>query len=163
MIVLGIDPGITGAIAIWRPARGGLCDVLDLPVSGGHVDPALLADMLEDALGPDCGNVQAVIELQGIHPNTATHIASKTMRGYGRLEGVLAALNIPVTAVTPAKWKRLTGTPKDKDAARARASQLMPAGARYWQRKKDHGRAEAALLAYYGATEVLRVETLAAA
>jgi crossover junction endodeoxyribonuclease RuvC len=149
MIVVGIDPGITGACAIWW--RDGLSDVFDLPVSGGHVDPAILADKLEDAIGLRRNEAWFIIELQGLHPNTAAHIASKTMRGYGRIEGVLAALDMPVHAVTPGKWKRLTGTPKHKDGARARASQLMPDGARFWPLVKHHGRAEAALLAYYGA------------
>lgn len=152
MVVVGIDPGITGAVAIWRSGR--LREVFDLPVSGGHVDPAILADMLEKHIELDFPNVEVVLELQGIRPGTATHIASKTMRGYGRIEGVLAALNIPVHPVTPAKWKRLTGTPKDKDGARARASQLMPEAAQFWHLKKHHGRAEAALLAYYRAADL---------
>ena len=150
-MVVGIDPGITGALAIWRGGR--LSEVFDLPVSGGHVDPAILADMLEEHIGHDMPHVEVVLEFQGIMPGTATHIASKTMRGYGRIEGVLAALNVPVHPVTPGKWKRLTGTPKDKDGARARASQLMPEAARFWPLKKHHGRAEAALLAYYRASD----------
>ena len=65
---------------------------------------------------------------------------------------VVAANFIPLTMVAPLKWKRALGVPADKDGARARASQLLPAHAGLWCRVKDDGRAEAALIAYYGVT-----------
>jgi crossover junction endodeoxyribonuclease RuvC len=68
--------------------------------------------------------------------------------GYGLWLGVLGALRIPYTAVRPAVWKRSIGPSKDKEASRLRAQQLYP-GADL-RRKKDHGRAEALLLASYG-------------
>jgi crossover junction endodeoxyribonuclease RuvC len=71
-------------------------------------------------------------------------------KGYGIVLGVLAAHGVPVTLVAPAVWKRALGVLKAKDAARARASQLLPQCAGQWPLKKDHGKAEAALLALYG-------------
>jgi crossover junction endodeoxyribonuclease RuvC len=71
-------------------------------------------------------------------------------RGFGQIEMAIAALGIPVTYVSPMKWKKEMGVPKDKDGARQRASQLMPQFAHNWDRKKDDGRAEAALIALYG-------------
>lgn len=62
--------------------------------------------------------------------------------------GILAALALPSTRVRPAIWKRTLGVGKDKEQARLRAMQLFP-GADL-RRKKDHGRAEALLLAWYG-------------
>jgi len=60
-------------------------------------------------------------------------------------------MKIAYTLVAPATWKRaLGGIPAEKDAARARASQLMPSASGYWARKKDDGRAEAALIAFWG-------------
>ena len=64
----------------------------------------------------------------------------------------LGALKVPMILVTPQKWKRhfrLIGS--DKEASRTMALRLFPACAEHFQRKKDHGRAEAALLARYGA------------
>ena len=52
--------------------------------------------------------------------------------------------------MTPQRWKKALSLGQGKDAARARASQLLPAHAHYWQRVKDDGRAEAALIAVYG-------------
>ena len=52
------------------------------------------------------------------------------------------------------RWKRALGVQKSKDAARARASQLLPAAAAQWGLRKHDGRAEAALLALYGARQL---------
>jgi len=68
--------------------------------------------------------------------------------GHGLFLGILAAVGLPYTRVRPAIWKRTLGLGKDKEASRLRAQQLYP-GADL-RRKKDHGRAEALLLAWYG-------------
>ena len=68
--------------------------------------------------------------------------------GFGVWLGVLAALALPHTRVRPAIWKRAMGLGKDKEQARLRAIQLFPSAD--LRRKKDHGRAEALLLAWYG-------------
>ncbi len=74
-------------------------------------------------------------------------------RGYGQIEGVLAALEIPVTLVTPQVWKRSLSVPADKSASRARAAQLWPGLAGTFSRVRDDGRAEAALIGLYGAQQ----------
>jgi crossover junction endodeoxyribonuclease RuvC len=78
-------------------------------------------------------------------------------RGYGAVEGVIAALGWPVEYVTPQKWKNALNVPTEKDDARARACQLLPLDAEHWTPRrgvfdKDQasGRAEAALIALYG-------------
>jgi len=70
--------------------------------------------------------------------------------GCGAIEMGLASLNIPFTYVTPQVWKKSMSCPKDKDAARHRASQLLPKFAHCWDLKKWDGRAEASLIALYG-------------
>jgi crossover junction endodeoxyribonuclease RuvC len=77
-------------------------------------------------------------------------------RDYGQILGVLAALEIPVTLVTPAKWKSTLRIPADKSAARARAAQLWPGLAGTFARARDDGRAEAALIGFYGAQTIKR-------
>lgn len=71
--------------------------------------------------------------------------------GNGLMVGIALALDVPYEIVDPARWKqlmRLTG--KSKNDSRARASELMPKYAHLWANKTQHGRAEAALIAYYG-------------
>jgi hypothetical protein len=70
------------------------------------------------------------------------------------LIGVIAARSIPLTLVPPVRWKRALAVPKAKDGARARASQLLPGAAHQWQLRRHDGRAEAALLALYGARQL---------
>jgi crossover junction endodeoxyribonuclease RuvC len=70
---------------------------------------------------------------------------------FGIVLGVLAAHAIPLTLVPAITWKRALNVPKAKDAARFRASQLLPGAASQWTLVKQHGRAEAALLGLYGA------------
>jgi crossover junction endodeoxyribonuclease RuvC len=72
-------------------------------------------------------------------------------RRYGMILGIVAALELPLELVTSARWKAAVKCSRDKDASRARASQIMPEGAKFWTRVKDHGRAEAALIAWFGA------------
>lgn len=68
----------------------------------------------------------------------------------GIVQGVLGALMIPMTLITPAQWKVALRVPADKGGARARASQLIPKGAHRWPLAKHDGRAEAALIGLYG-------------
>ena len=72
-------------------------------------------------------------------------------RSSGIVEGVLAAYDIPTTLVTPQAWQKVVGQRAGKDGSRERAMQLFPAQADLFQRKKDDGRSDAVLIAYYGA------------
>jgi crossover junction endodeoxyribonuclease RuvC len=150
MIVLGIDPGKTGALALHN---GRLMRVEDMPVSGKDIDAAILADLLEEMLQGRERPDRVMLERQQAFPLEGRTTCFASGLRYGLIIGICACLDWPVEIVTPATWKRATKTPPDKDAARARASALMPEGASFWKRKKDHGRAEAALLAWWGAQQ----------
>jgi len=71
--------------------------------------------------------------------------------GYGQLLGVLGALGVRHESVTPSTWKRWFKLSRDKEESRAKAIQLFPQRAELFKRRKDDGRAEAALIALYGA------------
>ncbi len=93
----------------------------------------------------------AIIESAAAMPKQG--VASMFKFGFvcGGLRGLVAAHFIPVTYVTPKKWKGALSVPKAKDGARARASELLPAYSHLWQRVRDDGRAEATMIALYGA------------
>jgi crossover junction endodeoxyribonuclease RuvC len=146
-MILGIDPGLGGALA-WLDDLGHLIEVRDMPVSGGEILPAVLADMLNaERRRP----VHAFLERVASRPGQGVASMFKFGRGVGQVEGVLAALGVPVSLVTPAKWKGSLRIPADKGAARIRAAQLWPGLAGTFARVKDDGRAEAALIGLYGA------------
>lgn len=151
IVLVGIDPGASGAIA-WITDAGHLVEVLDLPVQkiGGRsvLMPAVLASMLSlEQRRP----VHAFLERVATRPGEGHVGAFAFGRSFGMLEGVLAALGIAVTLVTPGEWKKAQRIPADKGAARARAAQLWPGLAGTFSRVKDDGRAEAALIGLYGA------------
>jgi crossover junction endodeoxyribonuclease RuvC len=151
--ILGIDPGLSGALAAYQPHDNDLI-VTDVPV---HVLKVNRRDRrrLDGHSLARCGAILAApthAYLENVHSMPAQGIASAFTFGkvFGAIEQCLIDHNIPYTLVEPALWKRVLGVPADKDGARRRASQLMPKHAHLWARAKDDGRAEAALIAYYG-------------
>lgn len=152
-MILGVDPGKTGALA-WLSDTGALLYVHDVPTlkagTGGKavVDEAALAGLVQSYADI---TTHAFIEMVGARPGQGVTSMFNFGTTYGLLRGVIAANGIPRTFVTPGKWKKALGVSAEKDSARARASQLMPQHAANWTRVKDDGRAEAAMIAYYGA------------
>ena len=142
--ILGIDPGLTGGIAFFWPDDPRYVTAEDVPVAGGEVDVDTLVARLKQ-MQPDI----AVIERVGAMPKQGVSSTFKFGMAYGALRASVAALSIPCHLVAPTVWKRSYGFPKDKEVARAVALRLWP-GAGCFSRKKDHNRAEAALLARYG-------------
>ena len=143
--ILGIDPGITGGIAFYFPGNPSMIAAEDIPVAGGEVDVDLLAARLRH-MTP----AHAFIERASAMPKQGVSSTFKFGAAYGALRAVVAACQIPTTLVTPAVWKKHYRLSADKEQARAMAIRLWP-GAGCFSRKKDHGRAEAALIARYGA------------
>jgi crossover junction endodeoxyribonuclease RuvC len=90
-----------------------------------------------------------VIERVGAMPGQGVSSMFNFGRSAGIIEGVVAALRMPHTYVTPATWTKAVGRAAGKDASRMRAMELFPSKADLFKRVKDDGRADAALIAYY--------------
>lgn len=147
--ILGVDPGVSGAVAFYFPARPDLIAAEDVPVAGGEIDAATLAQRINQ-LAPSV----AIIEQVGAMPKQGVSSTFKFGMAYGTVRGVVQALGIPMHLVTPTRWKKHFRLDADKEKARALALRLWPE-TRHFSRKKDHGRAEAALLARFGAETIL--------
>jgi len=93
----------------------------------------------------------AVIERVSAMPKQGVVSVFGFGRSYGEARGVVGALNIPMHLVTPQKWKKHFGLSSDKDQPRALATRLFPSVSEHFKLKKHDGRAEAALIALYGA------------
>jgi crossover junction endodeoxyribonuclease RuvC len=147
MRVIGIDPGATGAIALFTGDV--LAEVADMPTvlvrRKARVDAAAVGALLRK-LAPD----HAFVEMTGAMPGQGVSSMFNFGLACGVVLGAIGALSIPITAVTAAQWKGSLRVPAAKDGARARASQLLPKAASLWPLSKHHGRAEAALIGYYG-------------
>jgi len=144
-----IDPGLTGAIAFFFPLTPDRVSVHDMPVVGSEVETASLARLLRQH-----GPAFTVVELVGPMPRDGAVQAFKFGAAYSAAKTTVSMAEIPMHLITPQTWKkhfRLQGGAEGKEQARALALRLFPASAEQFARKKDHGRAEAALLAKYAA------------
>jgi crossover junction endodeoxyribonuclease RuvC len=155
-IWIGLDPGLSGAIAFFDITEGTLV-VSDMPVMelirGGKKKNELSASGIAQILKPrNDETCRVLLERVGAMPGQGVSSMFAFGRSVGILEGVLAAYSMEVTIVTPQAWQKATGVRGGKDGARLRATQLFPAYAHLFARKKDDGRADAALMAWYGAT-----------
>ena len=149
-LFIGIDPGLTGAVA-GIDSAGDVVLLDDLPTihrGKGRVkrelDPAGLAHILRPLTGdPSTVIVEAVASRPG------QGVASVFSLGHtlGAIVGVLAALGMGYQLTPPGTWKKAMQVSSDKDAARATASRLFPAVD--LRRKRDHNQAEALLMAAY--------------
>ena len=157
MLILGCDPGFTGAIAFLDTATWYL-GIFDMPVfkdaKGKQIlNLTALATTLHPGLYQDDRNL-AVIEKVHAMPSQGSSSTFRFGEGYGALQMGLAGHGYELRYVTPAAWKKHYGLTSDGNASRGLATQRFPKNADQFKRVMDHGRAEAALLALYGA-EVL--------
>jgi crossover junction endodeoxyribonuclease RuvC len=141
--ILGVDPGITGGIAFLFPC--GKIEADDIPVVDGAVDVDALVRRIRE-YAPRL----AVIEKAQAMPKQGVVSVFRYGAAYGALCAATAVLEIPTRLVSPRKWKTHFGLDTDKERSRALAIRLWP-GCGLFERKKDHGRAEAVLIARYGA------------
>jgi len=98
-------------------------------------------------------DTHVVIERVGALPGNGSVSMFNFGRSAGIIEGVVAALEMPNTYVTPAAWTKAVGRAAGKDASRMRAMELFPSKAEMFKRAKDDGRADAALIAYWYITK----------
>jgi crossover junction endodeoxyribonuclease RuvC len=151
--VLGIDGGLRGGLAvveISNDAAPMLLAAIDVPVVGvgakERVDPLTIRAWLIEHR-PSI----AFIERAQAMPKQGASSGFKYGRAVGTIEGIIAICEIAMTVIEPAQWKKFHGLRgKDKEGSRQRALQLFPAAHALFAKKKDHGKAEAALIALAG-------------
>lgn len=166
MIRIGIDPGITGAVAILKDDYkcGGveLLELFDMPTEtvGKRTGrerrrisvPLLREELAKAATLAEQNGYSIIANVESVSAMPGQGVSSTFSLGdsAGVIRAVLACLFIPQRQVTPNEWKRhwrlLHAT---KDASRSRATEVLPAYASNWSRARDHNRAEAVLIAMY--------------
>lgn len=145
-MILGVDPGMTGALAFYNKQE---LFIFDMPVLERNKTKRVDCHALQGIITQFTPLDHAYIEQVNAFNMGATG-AYNFGWSCGVVEAVLACCGVPYTYVTPVVWKKALGCPKDKDGARMRANQLFPLWSDNWALKKHDGRAEAALIAYYG-------------
>ncbi len=161
MILLGLDPGISGAAcALYRADHEGpefIADVINLPIMDDGKRREIDDDKLREWIRKMCP-VHAFVE--NVQPMRGQGSASQAMNGsvsfrfglvVGQIRATIRACGIPVSFIHPQVWKRYYGLKgSDKEQSRQKAIELYPDAAHWLRRKKDDGRAEAVLIARYG-------------
>jgi crossover junction endodeoxyribonuclease RuvC len=147
----GIDVGNNGAIALIVDGR--LERVEDMPIveiqRGKSVKRQVSAQALVGII-KDMQPTHAAVEKVASMPNQGVASMFAFGRSAGVIEGVLAALEVPVSYVQPAVWARTMNKGYGKDASRHRAMELHPDKQEWFKLVKHDGRAEAVLIAMWG-------------
>lgn len=158
-IIVGIDPGLSGALAIYDLSRNAqVVDIIDMPTEAWgaekrHINVVALCRWVL-AHGADTAAIERVTAMPG-GPERRTMGAASAFRFgmcFGEVRGALVACGLKIVDVPPAQWKDLFELRKrDKDEARTMAAALHPEAAQWLKRKKDVGRAESILIARWAA------------
>jgi crossover junction endodeoxyribonuclease RuvC len=152
-----VDPGAGGALAFLDTDLNALA-VHDMPTAAittvtrtlrRQVSEAWLVDIIRGHHPVDCAWIERVHAL----PKQGVTSSFNFGLSYGMIRGVLSGLAVPFQLVTPNEWKKHFRLSASKSEARLIASRLFPHNAGFFTRVKDDGRAEAALLALFGAQQ----------
>ena len=160
-IILGIDPGLYGALAFVEMVAGTpRCQIVDIPITPTLVNGVLRNRVNKAALDELFSLKQHTIRcvvIEDVHalPKDGPVQAFTFGYGLGLLHGICQVYDLNVVNVPPQVWKAKYGLTSDKDKSRALASRFFPHSGNAWTLARHDGRAEAALLGLLGFTEGL--------
>ena len=153
MKIIGIDPGLSGGIAI---LEDNIIKVLfDMPVmSDGkknkrQLNSALLVRLIKDNI-KDTEDTVMVVEQVNAMPGQGVTSMFNFGQTFGAIKGICAALGLPIFLVRPAKWKKhFELINSSKDASRTKAIEMYPSISEQLSKKKDVNKSDAILIARY--------------
>src|SRR5262249_54074810 len=153
MRVLGVDPGISGGLAVVEIIDGAapvLVEWIDIPVVGAGAKVS--GDVTRFRKFTHRHKpIRRLVERAQAVPKQGASSGFKYGRAVGAIEAAITLSSIPVEIIEPSAWKKFWKLPgKDKESGRQKALQLFPAAHATLARKRDHNRAESALIALYG-------------
>ena len=153
MIIIGIDPGINGAISIVENKK--IIEVHDTPTmidgkkNKRQINSAQVTNIFKERLNNN-KEVAVVVEHVNAMPGQGVTSMFNFGQSFGVIKGICAALSLPIYFVRPAKWKKHFNLIKtNKDASRTKVIEVYPEISSKLHRKKDSNRADAILIALY--------------
>ncbi|OUW73530.1 MAG: crossover junction endodeoxyribonuclease [Pelagibacteraceae bacterium TMED216] len=153
MIIIGIDPGLSGAIAILKNKE--VKKILEIPVmSEGkknkrQLNNAQLVNLLKENID-DLSDVSVVVEQVNAMPGQGVTSMFNFGQTFGAIKGICAALGLPIHFVRPAKWKKhFDLINSSKDASRTKVIEMYPLLSNQLSRKKDVNKSDAILIARF--------------
>ena len=155
MLIIGIDPGLKGAICILKDGK--ILDVFDMPVmpvgkkNKSQVNGSQIFNEIQKAItNEDKKDIKVVIEQVSAMPGQGVTSMFNFGQSFGVLKGVFSAMQIAMDFVSPVKWKKyynLINT--HKDLSRTKAIEFFPYISHKLSRKKDANKADAILIASF--------------
>ena len=155
MFIIGIDPGISGAICFFKDGK--IIDVIEMPsmaegkknkkqVNGNQLYNEIKLRISETDKHEVCVVVEHVTAMPGQGVTSMFNFG----QSFGVIKGLCSAMQLPIHFVRPTKWKKYFNLIKtSKDASRSRAIELFPKVSEKLKRRKDSNKADAILIASY--------------
>ena len=155
MLIIGIDPGITGSICFLEDGK--IIDVVEMPnmsegkknkrqVNGAQV----FYEISSRIKNLKKENIKVIIEQVSAMPGQGVTSMFNFGQSFGILKGICAAMRLPLYFVRPAKWKKYFNLiNSEKDASRTKAIEVFPYFSAQLSRKKDSNKADAILIASF--------------
>ena len=153
MKIIGIDPGLNGAIAVLENNK--VKEIFDVPVmpegkkNKRQLNSAQLVKMLKDI---SYNKEETVVVVENVSAMPGQGVTSMFNFGqtFGAIKGICAALGLPIFFVRPAKWKKhFDLINSSKDASRTKVIEMYPSISPRLSKKKDVNKADAILIARY--------------
>ena len=155
MLIIGIDPGISGSICFFKDGR--ILEVIEMPVmtdgkkNKKQVNGAQIYNEFSKRINKKKDNeVRVVIEQVSAMPGQGVTSMFNFGQSFGILKGICSAMQLPMFFVRPAKWKKYFNLiNSQKDASRTRAIEIFPYFSSQLSKKKDSNKADAILIASF--------------
>ena len=161
MIVVGIDPGLSGAIAILENNK--VLNIFDMPVMAEgkknkrQLNSAQLVNIIKDNTKPDV-EIAVVVEQVNAMPGQGVTSMFNFGQTFGAIKGVCAALELPIFFVRPSKWKKhFELINSSKDSSRTKVIEMYPSLSSQLAKKKDVNKSDAILIARFYTETRLKV------
>tara|TARA_B100000427_G_C15385135_1_gene540698 strand:- start:167 stop:655 length:489 start_codon:yes stop_codon:yes gene_type:complete len=152
MRIIGIDPGLSGGIAILDDLK--IFDLFDMPIMAegkknkNQLNSAQLVNIIKKNI--ISGSTSVIVEQVGAMPGQGVTSMFNFGQTFGSIKGICAALNLPIFFVRPAKWKKhFELINSSKDSSRTKVIEMYPSVSEKLSRKKDVNKADAILIARY--------------
>jgi len=154
MIIIGIDPGISGSICFFE--EGKILEVIEMPVmtegkkNKKQVNGAQIYNEILKRISRKDDEIRVVIEQVSAMPGQGVTSMFNFGQSFGILKGICSAMQLPMFFVRPAKWKKYFNLiNSEKDASRTRAIEIFPYFSTQLSKKKDSNKADAILIASF--------------
>ena len=155
MLIIGIDPGISGSICFFEDGK--IVDVIEMPtmtegkknkrqVNGSQI----YNEISKRIIKIDKKNLRVIIEQVSAMPGQGVTSMFNFGQSFGILKGICSAMQLPMYFVRPAKWKKYFNLiNSEKDASRTRAIEIFPYFSPQLSKKKDSNKSDAILIASF--------------